>query len=80
MSNDELAAFIRTQCMDCFDGCCCGLPKNHEGLCVCAAKGCGCTWTHEQADAWYRDIYEWADNPDNLKVADDVPPRRRNPR
>jgi hypothetical protein len=43
----ELDALIQSQCFSCWEGCCCQLPKGHDGLHECVV-GCPEKWTDEQ--------------------------------
>ncbi len=50
----KLDQMIQNQCWSIWEGCCCGASKGHFGKHVCAAKGCDCRWTDEQADEWHK--------------------------
>ena len=51
--NDPLARFIASLCWSEWEGCACGLKKDHEGLHKCGSELCPCTWTDEQAEQWW---------------------------
>lgn len=52
-SLDELVA---TSCLSDWEGCLCGLPKDHEPPHRCPVASCGCEWTDEQSDEWWRKL------------------------
>jgi hypothetical protein len=51
--NPELDELIAKSCWSCYDGCCCGKDKNHEGLHECGSPTCNETWTTEQEKEWF---------------------------
>lgn len=60
---ERFEAYVDASCWSLWEGCACGLLKEHEGLHVCACVTCHCTWNDEQADAWevelHSDIAKW---------------------
>jgi hypothetical protein len=52
----KLGKLIASYCMSCWEWCCCGLPKRHDGLHECAAEDCDCTWTDEQEQQFMEEM------------------------
>jgi hypothetical protein len=40
-----------------WEGCMCGLTRDHEGLCHCISDGCGETWDLHQAKEFEKQFF-----------------------
>lgn len=48
--------YIQQSCMSMYEGCMCGLDKNHEDPHICVAADCDETWTTQESITWWKEF------------------------